>query len=62
VKNCGPALEAVFQRYYQKIGKPNYRFILHEEIGKIGKMSKKDFNKIITTLGGTPTDTATPKP
>jgi hypothetical protein len=45
VDNCTPALDAVFRRYYKSIGKPSYKFILSEEIGKVSKMTPEEFDK-----------------
>jgi len=34
------------------LGKPTYRFILSEEIGKISKMSEEEFEEFVEVLGG----------
>jgi hypothetical protein len=47
-------LEGVFREYYKRLGKPSYKFILDEEIGKIGKMSKGEFNLLVKLMGGVP--------
>jgi NAD/NADP transhydrogenase alpha subunit len=41
----------MFKQYYKNLGKQGYKFILEEEIGKIGKMSKEEFNDFVVVLG-----------
>lgn len=55
VESCAPALDAVFRRYYKSIGKPNYNFILSEEIGKVSKMTPDEFDKLTKIVSETTT-------
>lgn len=39
IDSCTPALDSLIRSYYKQIGKPSYRFILREELGKLSKMT-----------------------